>query len=34
MDIMFVARMALADATPATGGNREVTRDGACHGNA
>jgi len=34
MDIMFVARMALADATPATGGNRETTRDGACHGNA
>ena len=34
MDIMFVARMALADAPSVAGGNREVTRDGACHGNA
>lgn len=34
MDIMFVARMALADAPPVTGGNREVIRDGVCRGNA
>ena len=34
MDMMFVARMALADAPSVAGGNRESTRDGACHGNA
>lgn len=34
MDTMFVARMALADAPSVTSGNREATRDGACHGNA
>ncbi|WIG54640.1 MAG: hypothetical protein OJF61_000426 [Rhodanobacteraceae bacterium] len=34
MDMMFVARMALADAPPLARGSREATRNGACHGNA
>jgi hypothetical protein len=34
MDMMFVARMALADAPSMARGNRKVTPDGACHGNA
>jgi hypothetical protein len=34
MDMMFVARMALADAPSGAGGNHETTREGARHGNA